>query len=438
MLAVLIVGMVVLTFRPLAGFYVCYALLLIVPITDQRVDFPVFHSPLQAIAFLTIGGALIRFPNSERPFPRSRLYLPLVIVIALYIMFTLVGHGDSPSTRFFAFVTGLWPLILILLLVETPRQARNAFIGMCAVSVALTLLWLPGLLALSQSKSGQLGEQIRSGKTLVGFADNPGAVSLLGIVGHIGVQTLVALAMVATVLLGVGIATRKWRLAAFFGFVTIGLTVFTATIASAVATLAVGCVSLVIFYAVPAAAGRLRDKSRSVINIFMIMIAVAAIGLSTPPGKHALDRLTNPKNDVSGEVRLNSLSNGWHAFLEQPWIGQGVAITYRASPEGWPLAGHNTFGVMAYEYGLVMLVPFAWMLVTIGGELWRLLRHSTTDSEAGIAAGFLACFTAAVVTGFLTPTFGQVFQDSILWTLVGLAIVWNTWRRADPGAPLMA
>ena len=52
-------------------------------------------------------------------------------------MSTLVGHGDSPATRLYDFAAGLWPLVLILLLVETPRQARNVLVGMCATDGAV-------------------------------------------------------------------------------------------------------------------------------------------------------------------------------------------------------------------------------------------------------------------------------------------------------------
>ena len=438
MLAVFITGIVVVAFRPLAGFYLCYALLIIVPVTDQAIDFPIFHSPLQAIAFMTIGAALLRFPNSGRRVPRSSIYLPLAVVSSLYVIFTLTSHGDAPAIRLYDFVAGLWPLILIVLLVETPRQARNVLLSMCATCVGLTVLWLPGLLALSQSKSGQLGAQIRAGRKIAGFEANPGAISLLGVFGALGVQTLVSLALVAIVLLGLVVGTRKWFWPSLFGFIAIALTVFTATIASAVATLSVGVVAVIVFFAIPSANESLIHKAHSVVRLVLVAVLVTAVGLSTPPGQRALERLTNPRNDVSGEVRLNSLETGWHAFLESPWIGLGSVDFYRLSPGGYPLAGHNTFGVMAYEFGLLMLIPFAWMLFTIGRAFWRLLQTATTQSEAGLAAAFLACFAAAVVTGFITPTFGQVFQDTILWTLVGLTIVWTEWRREDPDAVLMA
>ena len=32
----------------------------------------------------------------------------------------------------------------------------------------------------------------------------------------------------------------------------------------------------------------------------------------------------------------------------------------------------------------------------------------------------------------------RLLSFTILWTIVGLAIVWNSWRREDPEAVLMA
>lgn len=435
MLVIGIVGIVVISFRPMAGMYVCYALLLIVPVTDMRMNVPLFRSPLQAIAFITIAAALLRFPGADRRLPRSKIYLPLAVVVALFAMFVLVQHGDTPGKRFYDFLAGMWPLPLILLLVDTARKARNVLLGLCAAGVGLTILWLPGLLALSASRSGQLGEQIRTGRALIGFENNPGAVSLLGVFGSLSVQTLVALALIAPVLLGIIFSTRGWRIIALFGFITISLTVFTATIASAVVTLAVGSLSMMVFYAVPNARPD-PGKVRAIINGILLIFLAAVIGLSLPPGQRAVERIFNPRNDVSGEIRLVSLEQGWYAFLERPLIGHGPADYDRFTPGGYVLKGHNTFGVMAYEYGLVLLIPFLWLLVAIGRELWRLLRSATSSPQAGVAAGFLAAFAAACVTGFATPTFAQVFQDTVLWTFVGLAIVWNNWKRQDPEAEL--
>jgi hypothetical protein len=426
-----IVSVVTISFRLMIGLYACYVLLLIVPYTDQRLDIPVLQSPLQMVAVITIAGASLRHIASGRSLPKSRLYLPLAGVIAIYLMLAAVQHGDAPGVRAYNFLAGMWPLVLILLLVETPRQARNVLLAMLSVTVLLTVLWLPGLIALSTAE-----DNVRYAINY-GASTDTTAVSVLGAVGSLSVQTLVALALVAPVLLGVGLSTPRWRVPSLLGFLVIGVTVFAATYASAVATLIVGTVATVGLSLLPMrgkSPGRIRGALLAIPVIFML----AVIGLSLKPGQEAVDRLTDPRNDISGSARITSLEDGWHAFLEEPLIGHGAYDTYHATPGGRVLGGHNTFGVMAYEYGLLMVLPFLWMLLAIGRELISVFRGARTQIERGLGAAFLASFTAAIVTGFLTPTFAQVFQDTILWTLVGLAIVWNNWKANDPKAALVS
>jgi O-antigen ligase len=426
-----IVPVVTILFRPIIGLYACYFLLLIVPYTDQRLDIPVFHSPLQMVAMVAVAGALLQHVASRRSLPKSRLYLPLALVIALYIMFAAVQHGDVPAVRAYDFLAGTWPLVLILLLVDTPRRARNVLFGMLSATVILTVLWLPGLISLSTA-----GLDARYVVEPGATAGTP-AVSLLGAVGSLSVQTLVALALVAPVLLGIGLSTPRWRVPSLLGFIVLGVTIFAATYASAVATLIVGTITTVGLFLLPM--GRARPaRVRGALIVIPVIILLAAIGLSLKPGQDALYRLTNPRNDISGSSRITSLEEGWHAFLEEPLIGQGAYNTYYVTAGGWVLGGHNTFGVMAYEYGLLLLLPFLWMLWAMGRELTCLLREAVTPVERGLGVGFLASLVAAIVTGFLTPTFAQVFQDTILWTLVGLAIVWNNWKAADAEATLVA
>lgn len=436
MAVVSVVGVVVVSFRPFAGLYVCYVLLLISPLLDQRFNVPIFRSPLQAIALITVAAALLRFPMQDRSLPKSKVFLPLFSVLAVYLGFVLTGHGPDASRLLYEMAAGMWPLPLILLLVQTRKQATRVLVAICATCVALTVLWLPGLLALSQSKSGELGAQIRFG-VREDLAQNPGAASLLGFVGSLGVQTLVALALVAPVLLGIAMTGRRGRLVALVGYLTISLTVFTATIASAVAAWAIGTVALLGFLAMmPRRVAW--DRIRPIGSTVLLIVILALVLINLPPGDHVIWRLTHPADDVSGSVRINDMTNGWHAFLERPTIGHGAQIGYRYTPQGWSLSSHSTWVVIGFTYGLVALVPVAWLMTAIGRELWRLNRGSRDAREGGISAGFLAAFTSFILTGFLTPTLAQIFQDTIIWTFVGLAIVWNDWRRKDPEAPLLA
>ncbi|MGQ0668604.1 MAG: hypothetical protein ACT4PO_02840 [Actinomycetota bacterium] len=168
------------------------------------------------------------------------------------------------------------------------------------------------------------------------------------------------------------------------------------------------------------------------------MATLALFGLALPPAQEVIQRILHPATDVGGSVHLFALTQGSHAFLSRPLTGFGAFNVFTVSPTGWALAGHNSFIVMAYEFGLVLLVPFVWLLVRLAREYISLFRGSAAAVDRGLAVGFLASFLAAIVTGFITPVFGDVMQDSVIWTFAGLALVWNSWRRADPNAVLVA
>lgn len=57
--------------------------------------------------------------------------------------------------------------------------------------------------------------------------------------------------------------------------------------------------------------------------------------------------------------------------------------------------------------------------------------------EGSVVQGMFAGVIAALVTGFITPVFGNLVQDSYFWLSVSLMSIWNYWLDENPKARLM-
>lgn len=428
----LVTGLIIAN-RPAAGLYACYPLLLLVPYNSLRLDVPIFQSPLQLVAGTTLGIAIARQLVEGRPFPKSRLYLPLSICLMVLGTYAIAGHGQVASERFSRFATDLWPLVLIPMLVRTPRQARNVLLALVGSAVALALLWLPGLLALARSPNPSIVRDIAAGAVAEPSID----LALLGTTGSLSYLTLVAMALVAPVLLSVAMADRRWRVPSAAGFGVLALGILASTYAAAVAALAVGTlVTVTLLLVSPIRAERRR--TRRILALLPLVGPVALLGLALPPAQAAIQRLLHPAADLSASERLFALTQGVGAFLTRPLTGYGAFDVAVVTPEGWLLGGHSSFIVMAYEFGLFLLIPFAWALVRLGREYASLLRRAQAPVEKGLTVGLAASFASALVTAFVTPVFGDVVQDAVIWTFAGLAIVWISWKQRNPQAALVA
>jgi O-antigen ligase len=146
----------------------------------------------------------------------------------------------------------------------------------------------------------------------------------------------------------------------------------------------------------------------------------------------------NPYEDPSASYRIAGFKRGVEAFRANPLIGFGAYYGEGSGAERYRAIGHNTFITAAYEYGLLFLLPFLWLLFRVGKEYIRLVRRVTRPLEKGIAIGMLASFLAAFITGFITPVFMESGQDAIIWVFIGLMTVWNYWLDRDPDAELIS
>lgn len=423
---------VVLVQKPIIGLYIAYPILFLVPYGALRLNLPFLHSPINIIASLTLAIGIIQTLVKKRKLPKSRLYVPIIICISILGVFTLVGHGEVVNLRLMMFVEGLWPFALVILLLETPRQARNVLLSMAGTVFILSLILLPFLFT-----GGRFGSTFIRGLA----QQQTGAMlslpyTIIQESGTFQLFTLLALAMVATFLFSICIYSKKNHIFYWFSFIVMAGTLLASTFASVLIAFIIGMV-LVLLLGIYYKA----TKGRSLAWISLIIMALLLVGVLlyvSPVGTQTAERILNPTIDPSGQSRLWAMQQGLGAFLTRPLMGNGAYNRLFITRSGYYLAGHNTFVVAAYEFGLLFLIPYLLLFALIVKEYGRLLRRVRKPIEKAMALGMTASFGTAIITGFITPVFSQVSPDAIVWLFIGLMTVWNNWLDENPEAELVA
>jgi hypothetical protein len=372
-----------------------------------------------------------RFVARKRELPKSGLYLPLLACAVVLVLYTVIGHGEAADFRLFRFVQGIWPFLLIILLLDTPRQARNIILSVSGTMFLLSLSWLPAVLTGGQFgasfiRSLQQPQATELSKSYV-FIQNVGSFSYL---------TLLALAFVAALFFSLCVFSGKLHYYYWVGFIAVAGVILGATYAAAVLAFVVGMVMVFLLGLSSGAA-----RGRAVMGLGLLLLAILLVALLVyinPQSGKTAERLLNPSLDPSGGARMWAIQQGVKAFLASPIIGNGAFNREVVSASGYYLVGHNTFIVAAYEFGLLFLLPYLWLFFVVGRGYVQLIRRTRRPLEKAIAVGMAASFVAAIITGFVTPVFGEPSQDAVIWLFIGLMTVWNSWLARDPEATLVA
>lgn len=430
LVAIALLGISLFAWSPSLGLCISYPIIFLVPYNVLRIDFPLFHSPLNLVTTLTLAFGIARFVLVQRrSLPRSPVYGPMAVCIIVLVAYAILGHGEAAPFRLLRFVQGMWPFIFMVLLVTTPSQVRYVLIAAIGSLVALSGLLLSGLV-IGGSRLSLLGigwGEVRSVSAYDLGALAP-ATSVLNSLNNTFI--IGAIAMVGPVLFSLVMTANfphrgKIALAAFIVAAAVLLSTFSAGIAG----LLVGGLFLL----------AIRRVSPLQYSTIAILIAAIALLMTLLPGStYGIGRLLNPTRDISGTYRLMSIQQGFLAFLESPLVGHGASTLLRNSPKGFLLDRHSSYIPYAFEFGLIFLVPLTWLLVAIGREFVRLMRRVQRPLEKALARGMFASFIAAIAMGFLTPVLGEPMQDTIFWLFIGISTVWNGWLDHDSEAVLIA
>ena len=97
----------------------------------------------------------------------------------------------------------------------------------------------------------------------------------------------------------------------------------------------------------------------------------------------------------------------------------------------------TSIGMIASEYGIVLLLAWLAVFIITGWTLLRLYRTVRYRLDRALAVGFLEIWAIVLVQALINTTLFQPVTMRIFWMCMGLAVVWDNWLRRDPDAHLV-
>ena len=417
--------------NPIWGFYLIYPLFFLRPFGELRFDFPLLNSPGYVVSLLTLGIAFARFGVQRRPLPSSAPYGPLATCVVLLAVFTAIGHGPDSGWYLYRFVEGLWPICLVILLVETPRQARNVLIALFVSAAGRALRYLPDLLRVS-AYAQQTGALFTLARGIGRVGIGPTAAGQFLLVEN-SWQSVQAIALALIPLFALAMFSERPRLRYLCGAIVVagGFTAVTSSYLSAMLVLGIGITIVLLLGA------RLGWVQWRISTIVLVVVLIAVTVLS-PPGHSLLDRLLNPWDDAGIIARQSIYIEGVRAFLESPLVGWGAHRRGYVTPGGNYLEGHSSFIPVAYQFGLVFLVPLFLVFWQAGQNFRWLLAQPLSHTEKVLLVGTLSAFVTYLIFGIFAMTLFEFGQDAVVWLFVGLTVVWRNWLEGKTYDRLVA
>jgi len=411
--------------EPIIGFYLSLVILVIVPFSALRVPFPLLHSPLSIMVVPTLALAIMHQVITRKPLTPSNLYGPMFVWVSLLVMFAMIKHGPAASTRLAWSIGGIWPFFLVLLLVDTPRKARNVLLAFIIPLLIVALAWLPALLSTgglsrvtSVNYSAGTVRSLLSANALRG-----GAAILLTYVGGANWQAFSIMAMAWCVLFSIAVFGKKRiRWLAGFAAVLLLFPILLSTYGNALLIVALGAAFVLLF-------GIRRLTIKRIGLVLVLLGLLGGLLFFTASGQHAWQRVVSGK-DPSIEGRKIAWKEGTEAFLSNPIIGWGAYTEEHQTQAGNWLLGHSGFLVSAYEYGLVYIAAIGLLFFVIAVDLFRLGKKSLSVTDRAIVIGIQALFATYIVQFFLSGSLGLVSIDIVFWLFMGLACVWLHWLQS--------
>lgn len=423
--------------QPVRGLILAWVILVLLPYGSIRLPLPFLNSPLNIVVLLTLALAIGPLLIKRESLIPSNLYKPMAAWAGVLIAFALFGHGPGAVTRARWTLQGTWAFVLVVLLVKTPRQARNVFLALTLPFVVLVLLWLPGVLQTGGLSSPDISDfspgEVRSLWTATSGPSDLSR-SLLVLFGSGDWQTFSLMAMVWPILFSLALSseTRWLRWGAGLCAILILASIVLSTYGMALVMVAEGAVFVLAFNLRRFSPRKLlgRFSPRQLAMAVIMLSALGGLILNTASGQHTLQRILSWSDDPSVRVRQKVWRQGIGAFLASPLVGWGAHIGGYLTPSGHELGGHSSFIPAAYEYGLVYLVPLAILLFRLGQNLVRLGRERLTPDDRAVLIGIQALFGVYIVQGFVSGSMGIIGIDSVFWLCMGLVTVWLHWLKS--------
>ena len=421
--------------EPLAGLLIYFPLTALLPYW-VRLPLPLLGSPYALVAMGTTLAALMHLVSSRPRLPRSPLYLFIALAEIILISGAVSHHGPESFWRFYDFSQGILFLVLVLILVDTPRKARWVLAAIAGTPFLRMFVQLPVAIAYADTSKGALrtfhmGVPNRWWEFLVG--DSPSFVWML----TMAVPLLIALWPV--------IQEPRWRR-------RIGLLLTVTLIFLVITTQRANLLNLALGFGAVVLLSPRRHR-RSYLALIVIGIAIIALIIwLTAAGRHTLSLWTETLRDLPAQGpstdRLWYLKGGLRLFRFSPFVGIGAATPKRIAVPETPLLGpssslievqgHSALAMVAYEYGVVYLIAWLGMLLTAARNMLWLHRHVHDPFDRALVTGLLGGWAVFAAMGILNTAWLVVPMSQIFWAGQGLVVLWSDWLQRDVKARLVA
>lgn len=431
------VGLIALPFiarDAMATYYAGVPILILFANLGIRIPFPLFSSPVDFLVTAGVGLGILRLVVQRERLPSSAIYYPigLFVIVAATQTFVIQPDNSFYQVAFEKVIRGMWPFYLIVLSLRTPRQAQYVLVILLGTLFAATIVRFPGVLHVALTGQQTLLRAkgaVDTGNAVADFSLNLGLRSYLFIVPF---ATLIAFPISFFILLS------KYKTISLTCMAFIIIFVLLSSIASGLVATAISAAITFILLsrsvANPATAPGERSSLHALLSFSLAIIAFLLVTQylveSVPVAHEVLERVQNPQSDASGSARIKDMELSTQAFLSSPLFG-GASIGGRL----WH-GGHESIVSFAANWGLIFSLPY-FMSLTVGiANLFWLLGQRHNEIEQAILIAMIACVAGNVVVSFATPNIFELFADLLIWTFIGLSIVWRNWVKTNPNASL--
>lgn len=422
--------------RPVIGLYLFIPVGQLVPYW-VRVPVPVLDSPLALVGLVGAGAAMAYWASRHVAWPRTPLYWPLLIIVAILGGGALIGYGAEAGWRLYITLHGLLPFFLVILLIDSPRKARILLLCILMPLLLRALAVWP----IALFYGGESGQTLRGVQAMSDWLDWLWGFRGGGLV--LNLSLLVPFVFAAMV----QAPHRGLRLR----FVLLSLVVTGALVLTTyrAALLNLGLAAIAVVALGP---GRLHRRVLSTALLLGIpWLMATSLGNYLPGPRALLDNWQRTVVDplAGGNIwvdRLGLLRMSLEVFRRSPWVGVGAITPFHVlsgialvelQGQVLELPGHSSIGMIASEYGITLLLAWSAVFLTTAWTLVRLYRAVHYGLDRALVVGLFGVWLIIFVQAFINNTLFQPVVMHVFWAYMGLAVVWDGWLRRDPDARLV-
>ena len=424
--------------NPVIGLYLLFPVGQLVPYWVQ-VPVPILDSPFAVVGFTAAGAAIAYWATRRTAWPGTRLDGLLLLCAMILAAGALSGYGREAGWRLYIFGLTLLPFFLTVLLIDSPRRAR----------ILLLCIFLPLLLRalalwpITLFYGGESGEVVRQ-------THGPGRDWLYWLWGFRGANVPLTLSFLMPPVLALMVLAprRRERL-------LLALLALVVAVALVLTTLRAALLNLMLAAILVAALGPNRRRRRAVLIVLLpgiVWFGVVLLASYTPGVQRLLELWQRTVSaltlDNIWQDRLWFLRYAFEVFARSPWFGVGATTTLHASTnpaDNWVLIrgtwvfvqGHSSIGIIAYEYGIGLLLAWSALLLLTGWTLIRVYRATRHTLDRALVVGLIGIYVIVLLNALINAALHQTLPMQLFWGCMGLAVVWDRWLQRDPETRLV-